>query len=162
MAQAAHLFRSRGGKLVATQLGKDLLGNDRQCALQAILFHVAFWHANLAYFGRGLLGSWPQSDVGVVLWSLSAAASEWQSRERLTRFCTIPINGVLESTWDVGSSAMEARILRPLLWFGLLEHRNEEPSAAEFGNRYSYRKAPLFDRFVTFDVRIEGPSFLRH
>ena len=32
-----------------------------------------------------------------------------------------PVIGVLESQWDVGSSAMEARILRPLVWFGLLE-----------------------------------------
>jgi hypothetical protein len=36
--------------------------------------------------------------------------------------CTVPIIGVLESEWDIGSYAMEAKILRPLLWFGLLEY----------------------------------------
>jgi hypothetical protein len=69
--------------------------------------------------------------------------------------------GVLESQWDVGSSAMEARILRPLLWFGLLESRTEPRSAADLIERRLYRKAPLFDRFLKFDVQVEGPE-IRH
>jgi hypothetical protein len=47
---------------------------------------------DLSYLGRGLLGSWPQPDAGVVLWSLSGS-------------------------WDKTRYAMEAKIL---LWFGLL------------------------------------------
>jgi hypothetical protein len=64
--------------------------------------------------------------------------------------------GVLESQWDFGSSAMEARILRPLWWFGLLEARTQEKTPTEFVGRRLYRKAPLFDRFLQFDVQIEG------
>jgi hypothetical protein len=56
---------------------------------------------------------------------------------------------------------MEARILRPLWWFGLLEARSEEKSATELVERRLYRKAPLFDRFVKFNVRVEGPG-IRH
>src|SRR5690349_19890125 len=41
-----------------------------------------------------------------------------------------------------------ARILRPLLWFELLESRSEGRSATELIDPYLYRKAPLFDRFV--------------
>jgi hypothetical protein len=66
--------------------------------------------------------------------------------------------GVLEWEWDLGSSAMEARILRPLLWFGLLESRTEPRSATEVEDRRLYRKAPLFDQFVKFNVQIEGPD----
>jgi len=43
---------------------------------------------------------------------------------------------------------MEARILRPLWWFGLLEARSEERSATDLVTRRLYRKTPLFDRFV--------------
>ena len=51
--------------------------------------------------------------------------------------------------------AMEARILRPLHWFGLLEHRSEAIPGERFGERHFYRKSPLFDRFLRFDVEIE-------
>jgi hypothetical protein len=79
--------------------------------------------------------------------------------ERLTRLCTSPVIDVRE--WDLGSSAMEARILRPLVWFGLLESRTEPRSPTEVVDRRLYRKAPVFDRFVEFDVQIEG-SGIRH
>jgi hypothetical protein len=69
--------------------------------------------------------------------------------------------GVLESQWDFGSSVMEARILRPLLWFGLLEARSQEKSATELVARRLYRKAPLFDRFLQFNVQVESPD-IRH
>ena len=45
-----------------------------------------------------------------MLWSLSVAATAWQPRERLSRMCTIPINGVLDQAWDTASFAMEAQI----------------------------------------------------
>jgi hypothetical protein len=162
VAQFAKLVRPYRGSLRATGLGKNLLTEVRQRALQAILFHVTFWHADLRYLGRGVHGSWPQRDIGILLWSLSVAAEEWQSPEKLTRLCTIPVNGVLQATWDTGSHAMEARILRPLLWFGLLDHRAEKAPGARFAERHFYRKAPLFDRFLTFNIHTEQPETARH
>ena len=126
LAEAAKLVRTQRGKLVATPLGKSMLSDTRRGSLPAILFHLALWHMDLGYFGRGLLGSWPQSDIGIVLWSLSVSAGDWQSSEKLTRLCTIPEPAMFSGTWDRTSYAMEARILRPLLWFGLLEHRSEK------------------------------------
>jgi hypothetical protein len=58
-----------------------------------------------------------------------------------------------------GSSAMEFRILRPLWWFGLLEARIQETN--ELVARRLYRKAPLFDRFVKFNVQIGGSDTRR-
>jgi hypothetical protein len=156
LAQATKLFRAQHGKLMPTRLGKSMLDEKRHGALQALLFHIALWHLNLGYFDRNPIDSWPQNDVGVVLWSLSASANHWLDRETLTRLCTIPVIGVLESTWDLGSSAMEARILRPLMWFGLLEYRSVTgPGRVD---RHLYRKTSLFDRFVKFDVQIERPA----
>jgi hypothetical protein len=162
LAQAAGLLRKTRGHLKTTPRGRALLEAPQLLALQAILFHVALWHLDLGYLDRGAHGHWPQQDVGIILWSLSVAASEWQSPERLTRLCTIPINGVLDTPWDTASFAMEAKILRPLLWFGLLEHRQEEIEGSRFGMRHFYRKTELFDRFLAFDVQFEAAPAVRH
>jgi hypothetical protein len=44
----------------------------------------------------------------------------------------------------------QVKILRPLLWFGLLEHRSEKSN--RFDEHHFYRKAGLFDRMLTFDI----------
>ena len=160
LAEAAKLVRIQRGKLVATPLGKSMLSDARQGSLPAILFHLALWHIDLGYFGRGLLGSWPQKDIGIVLWSLSVSAGNWQTSEKLTRLCTIPEPAILSGSWDRSAYAMEARILRPLLWFGLLEHRSERIPGSQFTARRYYRKAAHFDRLLAFDVKMdfaEGP-----
>jgi len=162
LAQASTLVRAKRGKLVTTPLGKSLLSEERQASLLAILFHLAFWHLDLSYFGRGLLGTWPQADAGVVLWSLSVCANDWQTSEQLTRLCTIPEPAMLSGTWDRTPHAMEARILRPLLWFGLMEYRSEEIPDSRFATRHYYRKAAIFDRLLSFDVTTDTPSAIQH
>jgi len=161
LTQVAKLLRTHRGKLVPTPLGRRMLAAEQHGPLQALLVHVALWRMNLAYFDGYPLDSWPQSEVGVILWSLSASAHDWLPRETLTRLCASPVIGVLEAQWDFGSSAMEARILRPLVWFGLLESRTEPRSPTEVVEPRLYRKGPLFDRFVKFEVQIEG-SGIRH
>jgi hypothetical protein len=153
--QAAKLVRKHTGHLTITPAARRLLEQQNLRALQAVLFHAVFWTLDLSYLGRDRFGSWPQRDRGIVLWSLSVAGNDWTSREDLTRRCTIPIIGVLESEWDIGSYAMEAKILRPLLWFGLLEYRELDDPGNPSGRKYCYRKAKLFDRFVSFDVQLE-------
>ena len=93
---------------------------------------------------------------------MSVAADDWQTQTRLTRLCTIPIIGVLEATWDTGATTMEARILRPLVWFGLMETRPENADGPRWQATHLYRKTPLFDRFLSFAVAIQGPGTTRH
>jgi hypothetical protein len=162
LGQAAKLVRAQRGKLVATRLGEAMLSDSRQGGLPAMLFQLAFWRMDLGYFGRGLLGSWPQADIGIVLWSLSVSTDDWQTSEKLTRLCTIPEPAMLIGTWDRSTFAMEARILRPLLWFGLLEYRSEKTPDTRFGARHYYRKAALFDRLLAFDVKMEFAKGARH
>lgn len=131
-------------------------------ALPAILFHLSFWHADLGYFGGGAHGSWPQTDIGVLLWSLSVSAADWLTPEKLTRLCTVPVKGVLEADWDIGSFMTEVRVLRPLVWFGLLDHQVVKAPSAPLGGRHLYRKSPLFDRFLAFNVSIEEPDTASH
>ena len=162
LAEASELVRPRKGKLVATPLGKSMLEDARQGSLLAILFHLAFWHMDLGYFGRGLLGSWPQADIGIALWSLSVAGTGWQTSEKLTRLCTIPEPAMLSGTWDRTPYAMEARILRPLFWFGLLEHRSEKETGTPSVARHYYRKGPLFDRLIGFNVELDFADGSHH
>jgi hypothetical protein len=162
LAVAAKLLRRSKGHLKPTPAGRRILEDSNLRALQAVLFDTALWHLDLDYLGRGLHGGWPQYDAGIVLWCLSVAANDWQSRERLTRLCTIPIIGVLESQWDTGSFATEARILRPLQWFGLLEYRQEASGERPVEGRHQYRKTPLFDRFLAFDVAVEHVTGPQH
>jgi hypothetical protein len=157
--QATKLVRTHRGKLVPTPLGRRILKADQGGPLHALLFHIAFWRLNLAYFDGYPLQSWPQSQIGMILWSLSASAHDWLPPETLTRLCTSPVIGVLESKWDFGSGAMELRILRPLVWFGLLESQREGRSPTALIDEHLYRKAPLFDRFLKFDVQVERQDF---
>lgn len=162
VVEAARLLRRYKGHLKITPAGRRMLQEPQHCALQALLFHVALWHLDLGYLGRGLHEGWPQRDVGIVLWSLSIAASDWQLPDRLTRMCTIPIAAVMGRSWDPTRSLMEARILRPLLWFGLLEHRQEGVEGSRLGRRHYYRKSALFDRFLSFEVALESAPGAHH
>ena len=155
VVQVGMLLRKRKGHLKTSPMGRRVIEEPNLRALQALLFRVAMWHLDMGYFSRGLHQGWPQRDAGIVLWSLSVAANDWQPRERLSRLCTIPINGVLDQTWDTASYAMEAQILRPLLWFGLLEYRVDEIDPGRFERRHFYRKTALFDRFLSFDITLE-------
>jgi hypothetical protein len=159
LLEGTKLLRVNRDKLVPTCQGKKMLAPERHGALHALLFHIALWHLNLGYFDRNPIDAWPQSDVGIVLWSLSATANDWLDREKLTRMCTVPTVGVIASAWDLGSFAMEARVLRPLMWFGLLECKPE--GATGFRGTRLYRKTPLFDRFIRFRVQLERPT-IRH
>ena len=69
---------------------------------------------------------------------------------------------MLSGAWDKSRYAMEARILRPLLWFGLLEQRSEKIHDGTFSERRFYRKVPLFDRLLTFAVQVELSEGIRH
>jgi len=43
-----------------------------------------------------------------------------------------------------------------LPWFGVMELRTEGGSPTDVIERRLYRKAPLFDLFLKFSVRVEG------
>jgi hypothetical protein len=69
---------------------------------------------------------------------------------------------MFSETGDRTPYAMEAKILRPLLWFGLLENPSEEIPGSRFGQHHFYRKAELFERLLAFDVHINRSERVRH
>ena len=118
LVEGGGLVKASKNHLKITPSGKRALKSPGRDALQALLFHVAFWMADLTYLSRVNLGNWPQQDAGIVLWSLSVAANDWTPPERLARLCTIPINGVLDQKYDKARYALEGVVLRPLNAFG--------------------------------------------
>jgi hypothetical protein len=162
LVEGVGLLKASRGYLKTTPTGERALESPSRDALQALLFHIAFWRTDLSYLSRGNLGNWPQRDAGIVLWSLSVSANDWTSPERLARLCTIPINGVLDQQYDKAKYAIEGIILRPLNAFGLLEHRADPIPDQPYSKAHFYRKTPLFDRFLNFDVTIEVNGNIRH
>ena len=99
---------------------------------------------------RRRVGGWPQGDIGVILWGLSAVAQEWQSTETVTALCAAGADGVEEPRSGPASLMFAWRVLWPLRWFGLLEHRVLD---GMFG--VAWRKSVLFERFLSFDVEVK-------
>ena len=136
-----------------TPLGHEMREAGRRGALQALLFRHLFWRADLSQFvetsPRGLPGRWPQDDIGVILWGLSNVAGEWQSVDTLRALTTVRDDAVARMHWNAEGSMFVGRVLGPLRWFGLLEYRGPAETL-EVG----WRKTPLFDRFLSFDVRL--------
>lgn len=162
LCEAAGLLKIKRDKLVATSLGREVLSEPAQGGMVTLLTQTIFWRVDLSYFGRGLLGSWPQADVGIALWSLSVCGDNWQLSEKLTRLCAIPKPDMLGGGWDRTELAFEGRILRPLLWLGLFDYRREKIPNTRFGERHFYRKTSLFDRLFKFDAEIEPTSGSHH
>jgi hypothetical protein len=160
VAQAAGLVRKRHGRLEITRRGVAMLAPDQRPTLLALLLRNALWKVNLAYFDQAGLGQWPQPMIGLVLWGLSVAAADWLPRDKLTRLCAIPVDGVLDVYPMVPDHAFELRALRPLEWFGLVERQQaptEDPAPPA-----RYRKSALFDRLLRFHVPVETAAGPRH
>src|SRR3954447_9293180 len=100
---------------------------------------------------------WPQTHIGVVLWSLSVAAHDWGTPEDLISTCTIPDGELAAAAPDFPGFAMVTRVLRPLTWFGLMEPKDMDTHLTPVWRRdRRYRKTPLFDRALSFAVAIRN------
>lgn len=154
------LLRRVGKKLVPTAKGKKVLSTGSG-DLMARLFELVFWRINLGRWDGCPVPSWPQGDIGIIIWCLSHVAKNWQTPDRLARLAAVPVIGVLEARPDFAGLALELRILRMLALFGLLETDRETMTGSRFhGGRY--RKTALFDRFFAFDVTLEAIEGPRH
>jgi hypothetical protein len=156
------LLRRAGKTLVPTAKARKLLGTGGAGDLAARLFEIVFWRINLGRWDGCPVPSWPQGDIGIIVWAMSHVASDWETPDRLARLTTVPVIGVLEATQDFSGIALELRILRMLALFGLLDAELEACSPERFLSRRRYRKSPLFDRFLSFHVTLEPIEGARH
>lgn len=157
--QAAGLLLKRSGALRPTKLGRALIEPDHENLLLNALFQAVFWKMNLQDFDRNPLEFWPQHHIGLVLWCLSVAAHEWSRAAPLVPICTITATIPQARFAEVPKSALVARVLRPLSWLGLLETRKHDRVS---GGEPEFRKTPLFDQMLSFDVKMTGAGEVRH
>ena len=161
LVERAGLIRSAGLWFELTPLGRALLEPGRRGTLQALLFRHAFWDMDLSRFvpvhPRGLPGWWPQGEIGVILWGLSAVAEDWQNTAALTALCTIPDDELPETRRGPASTMFVWRILWPLRWFGLLKYRGPKRRGTCHGAR-----APCSPRFLSFEVRLSDTRESSH
>jgi hypothetical protein len=87
LAQAATLLRRHKGHLKISPAGRRLIEAPNIGALQAVLFHVAFWHFDLGILRRGLHHGWLHGHVGIILWCLSLCRRMTGSRPRACHAC---------------------------------------------------------------------------
>ena len=151
----ANLVRVQGRQLRLTKKGQTLVSKRDLGKLNQVLFEAAFWNTNLAYFDGFRLPSWPQGEISTILWCLSVAANDWQKPDDLVRLCATPVIGVLEAERDESGATFEARILRVLAWFDLLEVVATPDENWSYLERRRYRKSKTFDAFFRFAVTIE-------
>ena len=154
LVEGAGLIRPAGLWFELTPLGQRMLEPGQRGALQAVLFRHTFWHLDLSkflpvYFPGELPAWWPQGQIGVILWGLSTVAKDWQSADTLTLLSAAADEATADLPLSWGSSMFMWRILWPLHWFGLLECRQMEDSFD-----IVWRKRALFDRFLSFDVKV--------
>lgn len=162
LLRAAKLARRHRGFLKPSRLAYSVIDEPRSQGLQGYLFDVAFWQLDLTISRGNLRPGWPQDHIGIILWSLSVAANDWQPGKRLARLCTVPDDGVVESPLDRGSAVFEYDILRPLMWFGLIEDDRQLTGQTDILHKHRYRKTALFDQFLSFDVKLERSGEQRH
>jgi hypothetical protein len=162
IAVEMRLLRRAGKTLVPTAKARKLLGTGGAGDLAARLFEIVFWRINLGRWDGCPVPSWPQGDIGIIVWALSHVASDWETPDRLARLTTVPVIGVLEAERDFSGLALELRILRMLALFGLLGAEPTPQSPERFLARRRYRKTPFFDRFLSFDVTLEPIEGARH
>ncbi|MYK32443.1 MAG: hypothetical protein F4051_12225 [Boseongicola sp. SB0670_bin_30] len=95
----------------------------------------------MGWLVRRVPGRWPQHDIGPILWALSGVAGEWHGADTLVVSCTDP-----EIPAPHDFKAWPA----PLCWFGVMEWREIQ----DMHDVRRWRKTALFDRMLSFDVRL--------
>jgi hypothetical protein len=147
----AGLGRKHKGTFRLSRLGRSLLTPEAAGELNAVLFNAACKRYNLAYLDRRPVKESFQPQIGLTLFLMSKFAETPRSPEELLTITTLPIDPPQSDFPFRPETIFRARVLRYLEWFGLLE---KVPMAAndEIWDQHLYRKTPLFDRFLSFDV----------
>jgi hypothetical protein len=158
LTQAAKLIRTHRGKMIPTPLGRRMLAAEQHGPLQALLFHAALWHMNIAYFDRYPLDSWPQRSGGhpVVAFGIGTRLAAERDTHAALRVSRDRRSGVAMGRWFQRHGGPHSPTTGLVRASGIA-------NPSEVGDRVGchpsiYRKAPLLDRFVRFDVQIEGPD----
>lgn len=158
LIDVAGLGRKYKGRFRLTRSGRALSAPEAAGELNAVLFNATCNRYNLAYLDFQPVTESFQPQIGLTLFLMSKIAERPRSPDELLAGATLPIDRPRSDFPYFNPGAVfRARVLRYLEWFGLLEAvpraANDQPYQQEL-----YRKTPLFDRFLSFDVEAPVPS----
>lgn len=154
LLQEAGLMARRKGRFRVTRRAELLLERGRAGALLAQLFRAHFLNLNLAYLDGAPEAPAFQDCVAVALHRFGAAGERWRRPRELVPELLLPVvrDQIPEADgWDRAALILRSRLLDPLEGFGLAEVR-EQPGEHRHLPLRRYRKTPLFDRLLQFDL----------
>lgn len=146
----AGLVRSEKGVLKLTRKGHALLPEEEAGRLQAVLFRTTFVRYNPAYLDGLNMPEVFAPQIFLILYLIGQFCVDWRPPDALMRSVTFPTKELTEPKYPrLPVSAFEARVLRYLCWFGMMEKR--QPAANDdWRQPQLYRKTALYDRILWF------------
>jgi hypothetical protein len=150
----AGLLRHVKRQGVLTRPAKAVVGNHGR--LQAILFETFFTRFDFAAFERWAI-EMPDADTFHFLGVIRNRLTNWVPYPDFASWC-LPIYALPPQRGTPDEDAMfylASRLVRPLVWLGLLEER--EPSRLAPIYRVELRKTPMFDKFLRLDIPTPRP-----
>jgi len=150
----SRLARKHKGAYRLTRRGKSLLAPEASGDLMAVLFDTVFRHYNLAYIDAHPAEDDFASQIALTLFVMQHVAETPRTPQELMEAATHPMSRpTTEHSFSAPATVFRLRVLRYLDWFGLVE--NLRPTAGWKGETTLWRKTPLYDRFLSFQVDAE-------
>ena len=150
LATECDLIKVDRDRIEICEYGHRILQKQINLVLVRRVFEAAFSKVNPRTLTK-LAHPWVHEQSGVILWGLSITADKPRSADALTRYCFVPPKQFFEGKLKVLDIYMRSVFLQPLTWFGLMETQVVE---ADDANEHGllYKKTPLFDQFLQFDI----------
>lgn len=144
------LVRRQRGTLQLTRRGQELLPEHEAGRLQAVLFRTTFARYNPAYLDAFNMPEVFAPQISLILYLIGQFCTDWRPADALMRSASLATKDLTESKYPgLSVAAFEARVLRYLCWFGLMEQTR--PAANdEWRQPRLYRKTALYDRMLRF------------
>jgi len=150
----ARLIRRYKGKARLSQIGRRYVGDHGP--LQAELFDnffLAFDHWRYERFPI----EHDDADVAHCLGVVGNRLDDWVPLTEIAGWC-LPLDLIASYRFSPVKDAsfyLFGRLIRPLLWLGMIEQHPAESRRIMIEDR-RYRKTPLFDRFLSFKTPSDG------
>lgn len=150
----ARLIRRYKGKALLSQIGRRYVGDHG--ALQAELFDsffLAFDHWSYERFPI----EYDDADVVHYLGVFRNRLDDWVPLTEVAGWC-LPLDLITSYRFSPAKDAsfhLHGRLIRPLLWLGMIEQHPDENRTVMIEDR-RYRKTRLFDRFLSFKAIAEN------
>ena len=148
LLRAGRMIRHVKGNAVITKAGKALC--DDPGKLQAALFETFFTRFDFSEYERVVI-EFEDADTFHFLGVIHNRLNDWVAFPEFAGWC-LPIVSIHPKRDLIERDAIHflySRLIRPLLWLGLVE-QEKALNVAPFAS-LRFRKTPLFDKFLKFD-----------